>query len=129
MEVEILSPFQHMDPGQTASFQIEWGACRCPGPILEVTEGGCAGRKLQAQRADDYTHVSGGFGVFDEGKLRLDWIGQNGALLESVDLGAVNPLGIVSLDHIFPTVQGALQVRLIVEAQDGQRLLAETEIS
>ena len=129
MEFEILSPFQHMDPGQTASFQIEWGACRCPGPILDVTDGGCAGRKLRAQRADDYTHVSGGFGVFDEGKLRMDWIGQNETVLESVDLGAVNPLGIVSLDHIFPTVQGALKVWLIVEAQDGQHLLAETEIS
>ena len=37
MEVEILSPFQPIEPGQAASFRIEWGACRCPGPIVDVT--------------------------------------------------------------------------------------------
>ena len=72
MEVEILSPFQHIAPGHTASFHIEWGACRCPGPIIDVTEGGCVGRRLLAQRNGDYIYLSGAFGVFDQGTLELN---------------------------------------------------------
>lgn len=129
MEVEILSPFQHIEPGQTASFSIEWGACRCPGPILDVTEGGSIGRKLRAQRDGDHVHVSGGFGVFTEGRLRLNLIGQSGLTLDSVALGAVTPLGVVTLDQICPSPQGVSRVQLVVEAQDGQYLLAEANIA
>lgn len=129
MEVEILSPFEHIEPGQTAFFRIEWGACRCPGPILDVTEGGCVGRKLLARHTGGYIHVSGGFGVFDVGRLRLDLIGPSGLALDSVDLGTVCPLGVVTLDQILPSSQSMSQARLVVNTQAGEYLLSQADIA
>lgn len=109
MEVEVLSPFQHIEPEQTASFRIEWGVCRCPGPIVDVTEGGCAGRKLQVKRDGHYAHFTGAFGVFERGQLKLEWLDRAGSVLEPIMLGPVSPLGVVTLDHIYavPPVRDA----------------------
>jgi hypothetical protein len=129
MEVEILSPFQHIEPGQTASFQIEWGACRCPGPIVDVTDGGCVGTKLNAKRSGKKVQVCGELGVFDEGRLRLDWIDLSGTGIASVDMGIVSPTNVVSLDEILETHEHAAWARLVVQAGETQYLLAEAEIS
>jgi hypothetical protein len=114
MEVEILSPFQFIEPQQTASFRIEWGACRCPGPIVDVTEGGCASQKLQVTRSGHYAQLSGAFGVFDRGELKLEWLDRTGSVLQPTGLGPVSPLGAVLLDQIVPVPAEAAQVRLIV---------------
>jgi hypothetical protein len=129
MEVEILSPFQLIEPGQEASFRIEWGACRCPGPILEVTEGGCVGRRLLAQRNGDYVHLTGAFGVFDQGVLELEWLDPAGKILETITLEAVSPIGVISLDHIIPFLNEAAQVQLTVITNSTQVVLASTSIS
>jgi hypothetical protein len=128
MEVEILSPFQHIEPGQTATFKIEWGACRCPGPIVKVTEGGCIGTDLRLERMGEQIHILGEFGVFDEGQLQLDWIGPSNLTLRSLDLGAVSPLNVVSLNEMFSIPEGASRARLVVQTYDGQCVLTETEI-
>jgi hypothetical protein len=129
MEVEILSHFYYIEPGQTASFRIEWGACRCPGPILDVTEGGCTGRKLLAQRDGEHVRVSGVFGVFDEGRLRLEWVDRAGQVLGTVDLGAASPLAVVSIDERYPVTREAAQARLGVIVNEVQYLLAQGEIA
>jgi hypothetical protein len=120
MEVEILSPFQKIEPGQTASFQIEWGSCLCPGPIVDVTEGGCVGRKLMATRQGQYTHITGKFGVFDLGRLKLEWLDQDGKVLLSSDMGPVSPLGVVALDHILEGPSLATGVQLTVAYDNKQ---------
>ena len=120
MEVEILSPFQQIEPGRTASFRIEWGSCLCPGPIVDVTEGGCVGKKLTARRQGQYTHFTGIFGVFDLGRLKLEWLDQEGKVLLSSDIGPVSPLGVVALDHILEGPSSATQVQLSV-ADDNQQ--------
>jgi hypothetical protein len=129
MEVEILSPFQLIEPGQTASFQIEWGACRCPGPIVDVTEGGCAGTKLTAKRSANQIQVCGKFGVFDEGRLHVDWIDLSGKVIDSVPVGIVSPAGVVSLDEMLDAPDNTSRARLVVRAHDAQYVLAEAEIS
>ena len=129
MELEILSPFQFLDPGETTTFSIEWGVCRCPGPIIDVTEGGCIGQKLTARRDGDYIHVSGEFGVFDESRLRLEWIDQTGRTLVSFDLGDVSPLGVISINSLYPALKGVSKVQLSVNTGEKQYLLTETEIA
>ena len=129
MEVEILSPFQHIEPGQTVSFQIEWGACRCPGPIVDVTEGGCVGRKLTAKRSHKQIRVCGEFGVFDKGQLQLDWIDLSGMAIGSFDVGIVSPVDVVFLDEILEAPDNAARVRLVVQHPPAQYMLAEAEIS
>ncbi len=127
MEVEVLSPFQYIEPEHSVSFRIEWGACRCPGPIIDVTEGGCASRKLQVTRSENYAHVAGAFGVFDSGQLKLEWLDRTGSVLEPVVLGPVSPLGVVTLDHMCTVPPLATQVRLIV-ANSVRHLLASAAL-
>ena len=129
MEVEILSPFQDIEPGQTASFQIEWGACRCPGPILDVTEGGCVGTRLEAKLSGTQVRIGGEFGVFDDGRLQLDWIDPSGMVVRSADLGIVSPLSVVLLDEMHQVPDNVSRARLVVQARHGQCGLAEVEIS
>jgi hypothetical protein len=128
MEVEILSPYRHIEPGQTTSFQIEWGACRCPGPILEVTEGGCVGQKLSAKRKGDFVYIRGDFGIFDEGQIRLVWIDSTGLMIDSVDIGGFSPLGAVQLDEKYAAHEGLSRVRLLVVTDNAQLFLAEADI-
>jgi hypothetical protein len=127
MEVEILSPFQTIEPDQAASFRIEWGACRCPGPIVGVNEGGCTGRKLQVKRDGLDVHLTGAFGVFDRGQLELEWLDRAGSILESAALGPVSPLGTVLLDQLVPVSSTATQVRLIV-SNGTRKLLAHATL-
>lgn len=129
MEVEILSPFQHIEPGQTSSFSIEWGSCLCPGPIVDVTEGGCVGKKLTTKRNGLYVHLTGTMGVFDRGRLSVDLLDSDGETLLSTDLGPVSPLGVVTLDHVLETPAHAMQLNLIVTSDNNNRcVLASTRI-
>jgi hypothetical protein len=128
MEVEILSPFHDIDPGESATFSIEWGACRCPGPIVDVASGGCAAQKLSARREGDFVYIRGDFGVFDEGLLRLEWLDQTGQVTDSIDLGRVNPLGAIHLDEKFTIPEGSSRVRLLVATENAQHPLSEAEI-
>ena len=128
MEVEILSPFQQIEPGQTASFTIEWGVCCCPGPIVDVTEGGCVAKKLSARRKGDFVTISGEFGVFDEGLLRFEWFDSAGLVTDTVHLGRCNPLGAIWLDEKFTVHESSSCIRLLVATDTAQTLLAEAEI-
>jgi len=127
MEVEILSPFQSIEPQHTASFRIEWGACRCPGPIVDINEGGCTGRQLQVKRVGTYVHLTGAFGVFDRGELKLEWLDQSGSVLQPMALGSVSPLGTVLLDQVVPVPAEAAHVQLIV-LNGTRKLLASASL-
>src|SRR5205085_2335542 len=37
MEMEVLGPLQPLMPGEQTSADLVWAACRCPGPIVDVT--------------------------------------------------------------------------------------------
>ena len=121
METEVLSPFRDIAPAATANFDIEWSACRCAGPILAVTAGGCVTRHLSVALSDGQATLTGTFGVFDMGELDLIWLADGGAMLASEPLGLVTPLALVQLDHrAAPPVQAA-GLRLDVVTPDGQR--------
>ncbi len=127
MEIEVLSPFQPIAPGQTASFQIEWGAARCPGPIVDVTEAGCAGRKLEIERAD-VTRLTGAFGVFDVGTLDLVWKDARGRVIGARSRGPVDPLGAIVVDWVVEVPAGAARAELVVRTEAGGRLLAAAAV-
>jgi hypothetical protein len=128
MECEVLSPYYHMAPDAIVSFRIEWGACRCPGPIVDVTAAGCVGQKLNAARQGGYVHLKGAFGVFDEADLALVWKDQAGHLLEQVSLGPASPLDTILLDQVRVAPEGANQVELVTFREGVPLTLATTEI-
>ncbi len=110
METEILSPMLTIAPGASESFALEWGACRCPGPIVDVTDAGCVAEPLKAVLAGGFCRLTGAFGVFDVGELALVWRDQQGKILQSDVLREVNPLSAVLLDCVVPAPEGAVSV-------------------
>jgi len=121
METEVLSPFRDIAPGATASFDIEWGACRCDGPVLAVTDAGCVSRRLIATLSEGQVALTGTFGVFDVGELDLVWLTDSGAWLTSERLGPVTPLALVQLEHHSALPATAASLRLDVVTPSGQR--------
>ncbi len=128
METEVLGPLQTIQPGASISLPMTWGVCRCDGPIVDVQPGGCTARPLTATVVDDSLHVTGGFGVFDAGKLVLRGLSAQGDLLWQHELGPVDPLTAVTVDHFVPLSPISHNFELLVQAtgSDDEFLLAST---
>ena len=129
MEIEILSPLRDIAPGETASFSIEWGVCRCPGPVIEVTEAGCTAQKLSVKVSGDFARLTGQFGVFDDGELAAIWLERGGVVIQYLSLGPVNALSAVLLDDEFPHPAASQYVELWVtdDATGAGHLLASVQ--
>lgn len=129
METEVLGPLQEIAPGDAAHFTIEWAAARCRGPIVAVSDGGCAARPLSVTVSDGYAHLTGHFGVFDRGKLLLRWQGRAGGLVGERHLGQVDPLQSITLDLVEPLATNVAEVALVVApTQGGTYLLARATL-
>jgi hypothetical protein len=128
VEVELLSPMRRMAPGESTDFHLEWGATRCPGPIVGVTEAGLTGRPFLLKRRGDYVTIEGTFGVFQPGNLLLEWQGENGRTLASENLGPVSPLGAVILDRVCQAPASAMTGVLVLQVGDCMRALVNAEV-
>ena len=131
METEVLSPLKQIAPGSTASFTIEWGACRCDGPIIDVQAGGVTVQKLTSAVTDNNIYLTGQFGVFDAGELILQWRDVNAVVIYTQPLDQVNPLTAVTLNHQIQLPDGAFSVECVIRADaDGMlRPLAQTRVN
>lgn len=128
MECEVLSPMHTIPPGEIVSFHIEWAAARCPGPVVDVTEAGLAGRRLAARREGAYVRLNGIFGVFRPGRLVLEWCNKDGVVAGREELGEVHPLEVVTIDRLYLPAEDAAAARLIVAAGDAHWPLAGTTL-
>ena len=130
METEVLSPFYTFQPGQSHSFQIEWGVCRTAGRIVDVQTGGCASQKLSAETTTGEIRLTGSFGVFDAGKLLLTWLNTAGELVGSTVLREVHPNRLVSLDErLQPSAESrSAELTVIAEADGVQRRLGQCNL-
>ncbi|MBI5667419.1 MAG: DUF4380 domain-containing protein [Chloroflexi bacterium] len=129
METEVLSPFFTMEPGTSASFSIEWGACRAGGMALDVSDAGVIVEPLTAQADGDFVRLTGQFGVFDAGDLRLLWLDKSGHIFDMQTRGKVDPFGLVRIDRVLPKPAEARAVELRVLAQGREQQLARAEIN
>jgi len=128
MELEVLSPLRHLNPGEETSFRVEWGACRCPGPVVAVAEAGCAGEVLSAVRHGDRVRLTGAFGVFDRGNLEAVWMDSAGDEVSRTDIGSVSPLSAVLLDRAELVPWRAESVELTVSTSEGRQRLARARL-
>ena len=90
METEVLAPLRTIAPGRETRFRIEWGACRCAGPVVRAGgggEAGCVAAPLTAIVTGEEVHLTGSFGVFDRGRLLLSLKDDDGGILHQHDLG------------------------------------------
>jgi hypothetical protein len=106
MEMEVLGPLVDLAPGEQASADLVWSACRCPGPIVDTTAVGCTAQRLEVVRHGPGAHVQGTFGVFTPGRAQLREIGSPRALLD-VPAGPLAPL---CLDQDIDSADGLLEL-------------------
>ena len=93
---------------------LEWLACRCPAPILEVTPLGCVGRRLAVERQAERARLRGAYGAFQPGTLRLVALDAAGGVLADLAEQPASPLEPVLLDLavLIPPAAAAIELRL-----------------
>jgi len=130
METEVLSPLFDFQPGETRSFNLEWGVCSLPGMVVQASEAGPVCQPLQATSIPDGVRLTGQFGVYEQGVLDIAWLDGYKNVLLAQSLELVTPFQPLNLDLTFKPPKGTESVRLLVVADADRvvRLLAETKI-
>jgi len=120
VEAEVLGPLRKMAPGEIQTFDIEWYAARCPGPIVNVTSAGCCQRPLKSEKLDHGVRLTGVFGVFSLGEVQLVWLDGAGGELSVEMAGLANPLDVLTIDLVRSIPEEADTVQLRVTDRRGQ---------
>ena len=120
MEAEILGPLRKMAPGETQSLDIDWYVARCPGPIVNVNDAGCAHQALQAESIDAGIRLTGVFGLFHLGRVQLTWLDGDGVAVAGETLALVNPLNVLRVDCVRRPPPGAQAAQLLLRDQQGE---------
>lgn len=127
METEVLSPLYTFRPGETRSFQITWGACRCEGQVVDVNKAGCVHQSLKATPKSEGLEITGSFGVFNCGVLQLAWQDNYGKLLGIELLEKATPLEFVKLKRVFQPPSQATKMELQLLSNDNLALQTLTK--
>ena len=120
MEAEILGPLRSMAPGETQSLDIDWYVARCPGPIVNVTNAGCANQRLRVEPIDAGFRLTGVFGLFHLGSVQLVWLDGDERTVAAETLALVNPLNVLRVDCVRRPPSGAQVAQLLLCDAQGQ---------
>lgn len=118
MEVEVLSPLQELQPGESYTFTENWYAATCPGPIVAVREIGLVNTPLTARSLENTVRLQGAFGVFQEAKASFAFYDKEGQLLARTGEVEVSPLETWQLDQVVKLPDNAVQVKILLESHD-----------
>jgi len=114
VEAEVLGPLRVMQPGERQSFDIQWYAVRCPGPIIHVTPAGCCHQALRARVVTGGLRLTGVYGVFYPGDIYLKWKNDAGELLRMERVALANPMVVLRIDLVQDVPEAAVAVELVV---------------
>ncbi len=92
MELEVLGPIANLAPGESASLDVTWGACRCSG-VKRVIPTGIIVEEIKF----DNGIVNGRFGVFYSGKLEEFQVDEKGNVKGHQRFMDVSPLSEIIL--------------------------------
>ena len=117
MEVEILSPKYAFQPGESKTFEIEWGACCLSGIVIQAAPGGLWATPVKMTHTNKQEiRLTGKPGFFDKGELVADYKNTYDDTIHRIPLGKVSPLDLFHLDHMLPSVPGTSTINLVVKA-------------
>jgi hypothetical protein len=121
-ESEVLSPFAQLQPGQSYTWRYDWYATHIGGnfPVLDCSETGVTAVPLSAQTDGSQTHLTGRFGVFAPGTLRVEFADAHGILLATHDLSlTASPLHPLVIDTRVAHPKTAASVKLLWLGSNG----------
>jgi hypothetical protein len=133
LESEILSPRRELKPGETQAFGFEWCAANLGGdyPVVACNDVGLTAGPLNLENRAGSWRLTGRFGVFSRGALKLEWRAAPGATAgASVIRPSVTPLAPVVLDEIVQPPAGAVKAALVAQDNLGRVIgvLAEADL-
>lgn len=114
VEAEVVGPLRTMQPGERQKFDIEWCACRCPGPIIAVSQIGCVHQRLLVEERRGILHLNGIYGVFEPGSVRLIWKNPENNELATETIGLAHPLDVLQLNLVRKPPAGWKSVELVL---------------
>ena len=121
-ESEVLSPYAHLEPGQSYSWSWEWFATTIGGdyPVLACSPAGVVAEQLAATRRAQGVTLRGQLGVFYAGTIRAEFLdGDNRRVGTALLANAVSPLEAVVLKADLPAPATATAVRLVLLNSQG----------
>ena len=132
-ESEVLSRFAQLAPGESYTYKYEWLSTKIGGnyPIVDCTAAGVICKRLNASWKEKKLHLTGRFGVFSSGSLRLSLSDKRGdTLLTHVISGNVSPLQPVTLENSIdsPATTASVILEWISEKADRQCVLGRTTV-
>ena len=122
-ESELLSPFAQLEPGQSYTWRYDWYATNIGGdfPVLDCAASGVVAQPLRAETDGSQTRLTGRFGVFAPGSLRVEFADARDVLLATRDLQLeVSPLHPLVLDTRVAVPANAASVKLLWRGTDGK---------
>ena len=134
-ESELLSPYFELQPGESCTWQYGWRATNIGGdhPVLACTEAGVVAESLTIVRSERKppapVKLTGRFGVFAPGKLRLVFLDRQGSALGQLNLTEdASPLKAVVLDTSveYPAGTASVEVMFVGKGSQPPLRLART---
>lgn len=122
VETEIMSPLTQLFPGETFEFKTEWHAAAIDADqIFGVNPAGIIGRRFAVEPGSP-ARLSGSFGVFRLGKLRMIAYDRASRVVGTVELGEVNPCEPVRLNRSVDLPDEATRCSLILFDRNDQQV-------
>jgi hypothetical protein len=122
VETEIMSPLTHLAPGESLQFRTTWHAAAVDSDqIAAVSPAGIVGSPLAMQPGSP-PRLTGSFGVFWAGNLRVLAYDRASCVVGTFDLGEVNPCEPVRLDQAFDLPDQTTRCTLILFNRNDEQL-------
>ncbi|MCD6166329.1 DUF4380 domain-containing protein [bacterium] len=122
METEVLSPLVTLQPGESYSFDVEWVACRCAGPVIAVNDYGVVSQHLSLKKDLGSTSISGIFGVYTPGQAVLIGKDEKENVLVTEKLGTVSPFEMLTLNRTISLPQEVTTLEIAILNLRGERI-------
>ncbi len=123
-ETELVSPFFRLKPASACTWSCEGRSADIGGdfPIVDCTSAGVVVKPLKVSEVDGKAHLTGWWGVFDQGKVQGTWIGPDGRPLAEFKLAEASPAGALILDHPVDCPVRAVSLLVELVGMHGKRI-------
>ncbi|MBN1760332.1 MAG: T9SS type A sorting domain-containing protein [Chitinispirillaceae bacterium] len=107
MEVEVLGPLVTLAAGDSTKLIENWYAARSFGPVLDVRTTGLITKKLAVGESNGTVAISGTFGLFQPGTVKVQLCSASGSVVGVVDSFTVTPTDSLRVNSSYATAPGA----------------------
>jgi hypothetical protein len=120
LEVEVLSPYAELDPGEEYAFTVYWSPTRVVNPIRDAVWAAAISEPLTGNTDGDRIRLKGVFGVFTPGMLEAVFYNRAGEELSHETLQPVDPREVVRLDKPVTPPAGASRLGVLMRDSRGE---------